>query len=161
MRPPGLWVAMKNPSEGPPVSGHGLRKQTAVGVGARIRGRRLELDKSEQAFATLLGVTPETVAAWERGEGLDRAAVIRIADITMTSLEWLIAGLTPAEAEAVRAAASRDRASSGAARTASPRDNDRIDLLKIASHQHQEAKKSNPAASKIKKSKPAAPKLKS
>jgi transcriptional regulator with XRE-family HTH domain len=85
----------------------GLSRGTRAAAGARIRSVRFRLDRSEQSFGALLGVEPDVVRAWERGEQIDRDALILIASATDTALEWLIAGLLPAEVEAIRAAVAR------------------------------------------------------
>ena len=83
----------------------GLSRETMAGVGARIKSLRLRLDRSEQSFAALLEVEPDLVRLWERGEDIDRDALILIASSTDTEMEWLVAGLTPPEVEAIRRAA--------------------------------------------------------
>ena len=80
-------------------------RETMARVGARVRSLRFRLDRSEASFAGLIGVDADIVRMWERGEGLDREALIRIASATDTEMERLIAGLTPVEVEAMRAAA--------------------------------------------------------
>ncbi len=86
-----------------------ISRKTATGVGDRIRSLRLRLDRSEQSFAALLGVPPETVRQWEQGQNLDRESLILIAAATDTAMEWLIAGLTPVEVGRIRKAASSSR----------------------------------------------------
>ena len=101
-----------------------MSERTMAGIGERIRSLRLRMDRSEQSFAALIGVEPEVVRAWEQGRAIDRDALLLIAAATDAQMEWLIAGLTPTEVEAVRAAArlrsgptaGDDRIARGAAR---------------------------------------------
>jgi len=86
----------------------GLSRSAMSDVGARIRGVRLHMDRSQQSFATFLGVAPETVARWESGQRLDRQALNLVADMTDTRIEWLIAGLAPARVAAIGAAVLAD-----------------------------------------------------
>ena len=44
-------------------------------------------------------VAPETLRLWESGRGVDRDALILIADATGAALHWLIAGFTPSQVE--------------------------------------------------------------
>ncbi len=76
-----------------------------AGVGSRIQGLRLRLQRSEHGFASLLGVTQETIVEWECGRKVDRAVLVRIADTTDTAMEWLIAGLGPEKVDAIHGAA--------------------------------------------------------
>ncbi|MFI1015816.1 helix-turn-helix domain-containing protein [Streptomyces sp. NPDC020965] len=66
---------------------------TADGFGARLKQRREQVKMDHAALATLLGETPEAVAAWEVGEGgeLTLAQLAKIADVLGTS----IGALTP------------------------------------------------------------------
>ena len=48
-----------------------------AGVGSRIQGLRLRLQRSEHGFASLLGVTQETIVEWECGRKVDRAVLVR------------------------------------------------------------------------------------
>ncbi len=84
--------------------GHKGRQSTAttLGMGARIRSVRFRLDRSEEQFASLVGVRPEAVEAWEAGHGVKREDLVRIADKTGASLHWLISGLSPLQIEAIR-----------------------------------------------------------
>lgn len=99
---------MKRPSDGAGKL-RGMSRKAMADIGGRIRSLRMRLDRSEPGFAALLGVEPELVAAWEAGERIDRDALILIAGATDTEMEWLIAGLTPAEVESFHAAARADR----------------------------------------------------
>lgn len=66
-----------------------------IAVGRRIRELRqdvLNLD-SQQAFADQLGnVTRGAVGNWERGQGIKRENLQRIADQFHASFEWLATG---------------------------------------------------------------------
>lgn len=83
----------------------------ALGVADRIRSLRLHLDRSPEQFASFLGVSPETIEAWELGRGIERDDLVLVADKTGASLYWLIAGLTPERLEAIRVRAIRSLAS--------------------------------------------------
>lgn len=100
-----------------------------AGVGLRVRSLRFRLDRSEASFADLLGVEADVVRMWERGEGLDREALILIASATDTAMEWLIAGLTAAEVAAIHEAARARRPPT----PASPADGDDMDLGSVGS----------------------------
>ena len=80
---------------------------TMLGIAGRVRSLRFRFDRSPAQFAALVCVAPETVCAWERGDEIERDALVRIADMTGASLHWLISGLSPARIEAIRDEASR------------------------------------------------------
>jgi transcriptional regulator with XRE-family HTH domain len=62
-------------------------------TGERIRELRSETMKlSQQAFADRLGVTRGAVGNWERGFGIKRENLRRIADEFDVSFEWLGTG---------------------------------------------------------------------
>ncbi|MFE7269465.1 helix-turn-helix domain-containing protein [Streptomyces sp. NPDC057623] len=66
---------------------------TASGFGARLKERREQVKMDHAALAKLLGETPDTVAAWENGDGgeLTLTQLAKIADVLGTS----IGALTP------------------------------------------------------------------
>ena len=80
-------VQMKKPTKRSRRPG-GLSEETMAGIGERIHGIRLRLDRSERNFATALGVAPETLAAWEHGRGIDREAVNLIAQSHVPDGVW-------------------------------------------------------------------------
>lgn len=68
-------------------------KTASTGFAERLKERREQVKMDHAALASLLGETPETVAAWESGEGgeLTLTQLGRIADVLGTS----IGALTP------------------------------------------------------------------
>ena len=62
-------------------------------IGARIAEARRALDESAESLGVHLGVTPETVAAWESGELSPRANYMtKLSGVLGVSLSWLIMG---------------------------------------------------------------------
>ena len=96
-----------------------LSTATGAAVGARIRTVRFRLDQSERRFADMLGVKPEAVKMWESGRGVDRDALILIADATGVALHWLIAGFTSSQVKAIYSATKGARSRSGGEPTGS------------------------------------------
>ena len=82
-----------------------LTKAVRLGVGDRLRTIRFHLDRSPAQFASLVGADVATVEGWERGEGIDRTALVSVADRTGACLLWLISGLASHRLEAIREAA--------------------------------------------------------
>jgi transcriptional regulator with XRE-family HTH domain len=76
-------------------------------VAGRIKTLRYRFDRTQEQFASLVGVLPETVTAWELGEGIVLDQLVRIADRTGASLDWLISGLSPERLEFIRGEATR------------------------------------------------------
>lgn len=64
--------------------------------GSRIRQLRASLGMTQQAFATLIGVSRGAVGNWELDQGIKKENLQTIALKTGTSLEWLAFGSGPA-----------------------------------------------------------------
>jgi len=92
---------------GPGESKASRATMVLLGVAGRIKSLRYRFDRTQEQFSSLVGVAPETVAAWELGEGVVLDHLVRVADRTGASLDWLISGLSPERLECIRGEAMR------------------------------------------------------
>jgi transcriptional regulator with XRE-family HTH domain len=69
--------------------------------GLRVRNRRQAAGLRQRELATLLEITePKTISSWETGKSLPRTGALkRLADALGCTLEWLLHGDQPDEAE--------------------------------------------------------------
>jgi SOS-response transcriptional repressor LexA len=63
-------------------------------LGARIKARRTEIDVSVKSIAAAVGVSPQAVYAWERGdiESMKDKHLVGVATILRVSEKWLLNG---------------------------------------------------------------------
>lgn len=67
-----------------------------MSIGERIKARRLELDFSQTALASAVGVTRNAVSNWELGKNEPSSAMVRlVADKLGVTVEWLAYGSAP------------------------------------------------------------------
>jgi class 3 adenylate cyclase len=79
------------------------RMDTNQALGARIRDRRQRLHLSQSSLAGALGVSPQAVSKWERGEnGPDLSLLVPLSRALGVSTDWLL-GHTSSERETFEA----------------------------------------------------------
>lgn len=67
-------------------------------IAARIKKARLDAKLTQTQLGAACGVTPQAVYAWETAKGAsDYVALRTIAQVTATTLEWLISGQNAAD----------------------------------------------------------------
>lgn len=76
---------------------------TNMTINERIKQRRIALGyKSHTAFGEAVGVSWQTVQAWERkgGTAPNRSRIAKVAAVLGTTPEWLLHGVGPADVDA-------------------------------------------------------------
>jgi transcriptional regulator with XRE-family HTH domain len=73
-------------------SGKIPRMMKAATVGARVKAAREARGFSQTSFAAAMGVTRGAVSNWDTGAGITRKNLIRAAEITGASIDWLMTG---------------------------------------------------------------------
>lgn len=65
-------------------------------LGARIRGRRERRGLRQADLATAIGVSPQAVSKWKRGENApDISILVALCRLLDISVEWLLGGALP------------------------------------------------------------------
>jgi transcriptional regulator with XRE-family HTH domain len=81
-----------------------MEKHTAPTYGSRLAQARRWVGITQRDLANLIGVSRETISAWERGKGSpDVNHLVELADVLGRDPQWFVANLkVPAQAGARR-----------------------------------------------------------